>query len=450
MFRPKSPQDTALTRKLGQDNGDGPRRSSLDYGDLKVRIHRQLIERLDLSKLDTIPLETLQIQIRHITEALLAEEGTPLNRQERDRIVVEVQHETFGLGPIEPLMRDATISDVLVNGPREVYIERRGKLERTGVQFRDDAHLMQVIERIVSKVGRRVDESSPMVDARLPDGSRVNAIIPPLALDGPILSIRRFAADPYKMKDLLDFRTLTPVLAETLDASVRARLNILVSGGTGAGKTTLLNVLSDAIPNTERIVTIEDSAELQLQQDHVVRLETRPPNIEGKGAVTQRDLVRNALRMRPDRIIVGEVRGPEALDMLQAMNTGHDGSISTVHANSTRDALSRLETMILMAGFALPNRAMREYVSSALDLLIHVARLSDGTRKIIRLTEVVGMEGDLITLQDIFVFDQKGIGPQGEVLGHHRATGVRPRFADRLKAAGILLDPSIFDPARKQ
>ncbi len=450
MFRPKSSQDTALTRKLGQDNGDGPRRGSLDYSDLKVRIHRQLIERLDLSKLDTIPLETLQIQIRHITEALLAEEGTPLNRQERDRIVVEVQHETFGLGPIEPLMRDTTISDVLVNGPREVYIERRGKLERTDVQFRDDAHLMQVIERIVSKVGRRVDESSPMVDARLPDGSRVNAIIPPLALDGPILSIRRFAADPYKMKDLLDFGTLTPVLAETLDASVRARLNILVSGGTGAGKTTLLNVLSNAIPNTERIVTIEDSAELQLQQDHVVRLETRPPNIEGKGAVTQRDLVRNALRMRPDRIIVGEVRGPEALDMLQAMNTGHDGSISTVHANSTRDALSRLETMILMAGFALPNRAMREYVSSALDLLIHVARLSDGTRKIIRLTEVVGMEGELITLQDIFVFDQKGIGPQGEVLGHHRATGVRPRFSDRLKTAGILLDPSIFDPARKQ
>jgi len=295
-----------------------------------------------------------------------------------------------------------------------------------------------------------VDESLPMVDARLQDGSRMNAIIPPLALDGPVLSIRRFAADPYRIPDLLGFGTLTPTIAETIDAAVRARLNILISGGTGSGKTTLLNVLSNAIPNSERIVTIEDSAELQLQQDHVVRLETRPPNIEGKGAVTQRDLVRNALRMRPDRIVVGEVRGPEALDMLQAMNTGHDGSISTLHANSTRDALSRLETMILMAGISLPSRAMRDYIASALDLLIHLARVSDGTRKIIRVTEIVGMEGELITLQDIFVFDQKGIGPDGAVLGHHRATGVRPRFAERLKTAGIVLDPAIFDPARKQ
>ncbi len=437
-------------RVLSQDNGDAPKRSVLEYADLKAKIHRQLIEQLDLSKISLIPLETLQSQIRHITEDLLAAEGTPLNRQERERIVIEVEHETFGLGPIEPLMRDPTISDILVNGPREVYIERRGMLERTDVQFRDDAHLMQVIERIVSKVGRRVDESTPMVDARLQDGSRVNAIIPPLALDGPILSIRRFAVDPFKMVDLLNFQTLTPTLAEILEAAVKARLNMLISGGTGSGKTTLLNVVSNGIPNTERIVTIEDSAELQLQQDHVVRLETRPANIEGKGAVTQRDLVRNALRMRPDRIIVGEVRGAEALDMLQAMNTGHDGSISTVHANSTRDGLSRIETMVLMAGISLPGRAMREYISSALDLLIHLARLSDGTRKIVRVTEVVGMEGDMITLQDIFIFDQKGIGPNGEVLGQHRATGVRPRFADRLKAAGIQLNPAVFEPARKQ
>lgn len=450
MFRSKRPENLAATRKTGPDNGDTPSRADLAYADLKTKIHRQLIERLDLSKIETIPLETLQLQIRHITEALLAEEGTPLSRQERDRIVVEVQHETFGLGPIEPLMRDPTISDVLVNGPREVYIERHGKLERTDVMFRDDGHLMQIIERIVSKVGRRVDESSPMVDARLPDGSRVNAIIPPLALDGPILSIRRFAADPYRMADLVEFGTFTPTLAETLEAAVRARLNMLISGGTGSGKTTLLNVLSNAIPNTERIVTIEDSAELQLQQDHLVRLETRPANIEGKGAVAQRDLVRNALRMRPDRIVVGEVRGAEALDMLQAMNTGHDGSISTIHANSTRDALSRLETMVLMAGLTLPSRAIREYIGSALNLLIHLARFSDGTRKIVRVTEVVGMEGDLITLQDIFIFDQQGIGPNGEVLGRHRATGVRPRFADRLQLAGIHLDPSVFDPSRKQ
>ncbi len=450
MSRSRQSDEGVANRMVAGDNGDGSRRGVLDYAALKTRIHRQLIEQLDLAKLGTIPLAALQMQIRRITEELLAEEGTPLNRQERDRIVIEVEHETFGLGPIEPLMRDPVISDILVNGAKEVYIERRGKLERTDVQFRDDAHLLQIIERIVSKVGRRVDESCPMVDARLQDGSRVNAIIPPLALDGPILSIRRFAVDPFKLPDLLSFGTLTPTLAEILVAAVKARLNVLISGGTGSGKTTLLNVLSNAIPNSERIVTIEDSAELQLQQDHVVRLETRPANIEDKGAVTQRDLVRNALRMRPDRIIVGEVRGAEALDMLQAMNTGHDGSISTIHANSTRDGLSRVETMVLMAGIALPGRAMREYISSALDLLIHLARLSDGTRKIVRVTEVVGMESDTITLQDIFIFDQKGIGPEGEVLGQHRATGVRPRFAERLKAAGIQLDPAVFEPARKQ
>ncbi len=450
MLQPKRLSENGGNGIPGHGNGDTATRGSLEYAELKTKVHRQLIEQLDLSKLGTIPLGTLQTQIRHITEQLIAAEGTPLSRQDRERIVLEVEHETFGLGPIEPLMRDPTISDVLVNGAKEVFVERRGRLERTAVQFRDDAHLLQIIERIVSKVGRRVDESCPMVDARLADGSRVNAIIPPLALDGPVLSIRRFAADPLKVTDLVSFGTLTQTLADTIQAAVKARLNILVSGGTGSGKTTLLNVLSNAIPNSERIVTIEDSAELQLQQDHVVRLETRPPNIEGKGAVAQRDLVRNALRMRPDRIVVGEVRGAEALDMLQAMNTGHDGSLSTVHANSTRDALSRIETMVLMAGISLPGRAMREYISSALDLLIHLARLSDGTRKVMKVTEVVGMESDTVTLQDIFIFDQKGVGPNGEVLGHHRATGVRPRFADRLKAAGISLDPAVFEPTRKQ
>jgi pilus assembly protein CpaF len=450
MFRLRGVGDSMASGKLNGDNGTRSSGLGAEYAEIKARIHRQLIERLDLSKLETIPLETLHQQIRRVTETLLAEVDAPLNRHEREQILIEVQHETFGLGPIEPLMQDPSISDILVNGSGEVYVERRGKLERTTAQFRDDAHLMQIIERIVSTVGRRVDESSPMVDARLPDGSRVNAIIPPLALDGPVLSIRRFAVDPFKMPDLLSFGTLTPTLAELLKAVVQARLNILVVGGTGSGKTTLLNVLSDAIPNSERIVTIEDSAELQLQQEHVVRLETRPANIEGKGQVTQRDLVRNALRMRPDRIIVGEVRGAEALDMLQAMNTGHDGSISTIHANSTRDALSRIETMVLMAGISLPSRAMREYISSALDLLIHLARLSDGTRKVIKVTEVVGLEGDMVTLQDIFIFEQKGIGPDGKVLGRHRATGIRPRFVDRLKAAGVGLDPEVFDPTQKQ
>ena len=420
------------------------------YYELKNRIHRQLIERLDLTKIGVLPADVLQQQIRRVVEDMLVDDETPLSRQEREQIIVEVQHETFGLGPIEPLMQDPSVSDVLVNGPKHVYIERRGKLERTKVIFRDDAHLLQVIDRIVSAVGRRIDESSPMVDARLADGSRVNAIIPPLALDGPVLSIRRFAADPYKMSDLIEFGTLTPALAEFIRAAVQARLNVLVSGGTGAGKTTLLNVLSNAIPSSERIVTIEDSAELQLQQDHVVRLETRPPNIEGSGAVSQRDLVRNALRMRPDRIVVGEVRGPEVLDMLQAMNTGHDGSLSTVHANSARDALSRLETMVLMSGMTLPLRAMRDYIASALDMVIHVGRLSDGTRKVMRVAEISGMEEDVVTTQDIFMFQQDGIGQDGRVRGFHRATGIRPKFMERLVRAGIQLGPDVFDPANYQ
>jgi pilus assembly protein CpaF len=430
-------------------NGDLPRGAEAARYELKTRVHRQLIERLDLTKLNLLPVESVQQQIRRIVEDMLVEDGTPLSRQERDQIVVEVQHETFGLGPIEPLMQDPTVNDILVNGPRDIYVERRGKLQKTGAIFRDNAHLMQIIERIVSAVGRRVDESSPMVDARLKDGSRVNAIIPPLALDGPVLSIRRFAVDPFKMSDLLAFGTLTPALADVLRGAVRARLNTLVSGGTGAGKTTMLNILSNAIPDDERIVTIEDSAELQLQQDHVVRLETRPANIEGAGAVTQRDLVRNALRMRPDRIVVGEVRGGEVLDMLQAMNTGHDGSLSTVHANSTRDALSRIETMVLMSGLALPVRAMRDYIASALDLIIQLARLSDGTRRLTRVTEIVGMEEDIITTQDIFVFEQQGIDEQGRVRGYHRATGVRPRFSDRLERAGIHLPSELFDPSKR-
>ena len=445
--------DAAPAIAVGSTGPNGRRElpdARAGYYELKNRVHRQLIERIDLTKIGVLPADVLQQQIRRIVEDMLVDDDTPLSRQEREQIIVEVQHETFGLGPIEPLMQDPSVSDVLVNGPKHVYIERRGRLERTKVIFRDDAHLLQIIDRIVSAVGRRIDESSPMVDARLADGSRVNAIIPPLALDGPVLSIRRFAADPLKMSDLIEYETLTPALAEFVRAAVQARLNVLVSGGTGAGKTTLLNVLSNAIPTTERIVTIEDSAELQLQQEHVVRLETRPPNMEGAGAVTQRDLVRNALRMRPDRIVVGEVRGGEVLDMLQAMNTGHDGSLSTVHANSARDALSRLETMVLMSGLTLPLRAMRDYIASALDMVIHVGRLSDGSRKVLRVVEISGMEEDVVTTQDIFLFQQDGIGPDGRVRGFHRATGIRPKFMDRLVRAGIQLGPETFNPTKPQ
>jgi len=444
--RPEKATGPTLAALLGAGQGKGDEASF----ELRHRIHRQLIDRIDLSKLDSLPAELVQQQIRRILEDLLAGDETPLSRQEREQLVIDVQHETFGLGPIEPLMRDPTVADILVNGPYEVYVERRGKLERTDVIFRDDAHLLQIIERIVSQVGRRVDESSPMVDARLPDGSRVNAIIPPLALDGPILSIRRFAVEAYRMADLLGFGTLTPALAEFLLTAVKARLTLLISGGTGSGKTTLLNVLSTAIPESERIISIEDSAELQLQQEHVVRLETRPPNIEGKGTVTQRDLVRNALRMRPDRIIVGEVRGAEVLDMLQAMNTGHDGSLCTVHANSTREALGRLETMILMSGIALPVRAAREYICSALDMVVHLARFSDGSRKIVRVTEVTGMEESVVSTQDIFVYEQEGVDQDGRVLGFHRATGVRPKFTERILRMGIHLGPEAFDPSVRQ
>jgi pilus assembly protein CpaF len=414
------------------------------YQDLKSTIHRKLVDRLDLSTVSEIPLEQLSGIIKAVVENLITAEGIPLTRVERERLVIEIQHETLGLGPLEPLLQDPEIADILVNGSNQVYIEKHGKLVRTEVTFKDDDHLMTVIERIVSKVGRRVDESSPLVDARLPDGSRVNVIIPPLSLDGPVVSIRRFGVSPLKMENLLEYQSLTEDMAKTFEAMVKARLNILVSGGTGAGKTTLLNIISAHVPDTERMVTIEDSAELILQQEHVVRLETRPPNIEGRGTVTQRDLVRNALRMRPDRIIVGEVRGGEALDMLQAMNTGHDGSISTIHANSPRDALARLETMVLMAGFDIPARAIREQMSSALNLIIQVARLSDGSRKIVKVTEITGMEGDVTVMQDIFTFEKKGLNEDGRVMGQFRPTGVRPKFLDNIHAAGIHLGSDIF------
>ncbi|MBI5575999.1 MAG: CpaF family protein [Deltaproteobacteria bacterium] len=414
------------------------------YQELKSTIHRRLIDRLDLSTVADISAEQLSGIIKTVVENMIAQEGVPLTRSERERLILEIQHETLGLGPLEPLLQDPGISDIMVNGPEQVFVERQGKLVRTEVTFKDNDHLMSVIERIVSKVGRRVDESSPLVDARLSDGSRVNVIIPPLAIDGPAMSIRRFGASPLKMENLLVNGSLTEEMAAAFDAIVRSRLNLLISGGTGAGKTTLLNILSSSIPVNERIITIEDAAELILQQEHTVRLETRQPNVEGKGAVTQRDLVRNALRMRPDRIIVGEVRGAEALDMLQAMNTGHDGSISTIHANTPRDALSRIETMVLMAGLELPSRAIREQISSALNVIVQVCRMSDGTRKIVTVSEVTGMEGDVIVLQDIFVFDRKGIDREGKVAGAYRPTGIRPKFLDAVHAAGIHLGAQIF------
>jgi len=415
------------------------------YQELKSRIHHRLLESLDLSNLARLSQDVLQAEITRAVEGLVQTESMPLNSLERDRLIVEVLHETLGLGPLEPLLQDPHIADILVNGSQQVYVERFGKLELTDVVFKDDTHLMHIIDRIVSQVGRRVDEASPMVDARLPNGSRVNAIIPPVSLTGPVLSIRQFGKDPLQMKDLLAFQTLTPAMAEVLMGAVRARLNILVSGGTGSGKTTLLNILSGSIPAAERIITIEDSAELQLHQKHVVRLETRPPSIEGTGLVSQRDLVRNALRMRPDRIIVGEVRGSEVLDMLQAMNTGHDGSLCTIHTNSARDALTRLETMVLMAGINIPERALREWICAALDLIVQLARSSDGTRKVVSVSEIVGMEGTVITTQDIFVFEKEGINKEGTVLGRHKATGIRPKFAERLEQAGIPLPTELFE-----
>jgi len=416
-----------------------------DFGNVKNAIHRKLIQKLNLDRLTEINREDVRREVGVILETLVVGESTPMNLQERERLAQEVLDEVFGLGPLEPLLADPTVSDILVNSYKRVYVERRGILEATGIQFRDDVHLMAIIDRIVSAIGRRVDESSPMVDARLADGSRVNAIIPPLAVDGPCLSIRRFGKDPLVAEDLLNNRSLTAPMLELLSGCVKARLNILISGGTGAGKTTLLNVLSSSISNRERIVTVEDAAELQLKQEHVVRLETRPPNIEGKGAVQQRQLVINSLRMRPDRIIVGEVRGEEALDMLQAMNTGHDGSLTTIHANTPRDALARLETMVAMSNLGIPDSAIRRQISSAIDLVIQVSRLSDGTRKVITVAEITGMEGDVISMQDIFVFRKRGVRETGEVLGDFVATGIRPKFAERLLVSGIQFPISMFN-----
>jgi pilus assembly protein CpaF len=421
-----------------------------DFGAVKSAIHRRLIQKLNLDRLTEINREDVRREVGQILEALVVGESTPMNLQERERLAQEVLDEVFGLGPLEPLLADPTISDILVNGHKHVYIERKGKLEQTGIQFRDDIHLMTIIDRIVSAIGRRVDESSPMVDARLADGSRVNAIIPPLAVDGPCLSIRRFGRDPLRADDLIANKSLTPAMLELLRGCVKARLNILVSGGTGAGKTTFLNVLSSYISDRERIVTIEDAAELQLHQEHVVRLETRPANIEGKGSIHQRQLVINSLRMRPDRIIVGEVRGEEALDMLQAMNTGHDGSLTTVHANTPRDALSRLETMVAMSKMNIPEKAIRRQISSALDVVVQVSRLSDGTRKVVTVSEITGMEGDIVTMQDIFVFQKRGIRENGEVLGEFVPTGIRPKFAERLLLSGIQFPMSMFDISAKR
>jgi pilus assembly protein CpaF len=420
-----------------------------DFGAVKSTIHRKLLQKLNLDRLTEIRREDVRREVAQILEALVVGESTPMNLQERERLAQEVLDEVFGLGPLEPLLADPTVSDILVNTHKHVYVERRGILEMTGVQFRDDIHLMSIIDRIVSAIGRRVDESSPMVDARLADGSRVNAIIPPLAVDGPCLSIRRFGRDRLMADDLIENHTLTRPMLDLLAGCVKARLNILISGGTGAGKTTLLNVLSSYISDRERIVTIEDAAELQLRQQHVVRLETRPPNIEGKGAIQQRQLVINSLRMRPDRIIVGEVRGEETLDMLQAMNTGHDGSLTTIHANSPRDALSRLETMVAMASLNIPENATRRQIASALDLVVQVGRLSDGTRKVTSMCEILGMEGDVVTMQDIFVFQKWGVKENGEVLGDFMPTGIRPKFAERLAVSGVKLPATMFEPPRR-
>src|SRR5438132_2354089 len=426
---------------LGTGNSD---RNGKNLEELKRIIHGKLVDKLDLSRVSDLAGDTLRREIRLVVERLCDTENPLLNRMGRERVIDEVLDETFGFGPLEALLKDPTISDILINGPHNIFIERRGKLEKTDVKFRDNDHLLQIIDRIVSKVGRRVDETSPMVDARLPDGSRVNAIIPPLALDGPSVSIRRFGTNPLKLEDLLNYKAFTPEMAMLLEAAIKARLNIIISGGTGCGKTTLLNTLSSFIPSDDRIITIEDAAELQLQQAHVVRLETRPPNIEGKGAVTTRDLVRNALRMRPERIIVGECRGAEALDMLQAMNTGHAGSMTTLHANSPRDAQARLETMVMMAGLELPMKAMRQQIASAIDIIIQANRLQGGPRKVTSLTEVMGMEQDVIIMQDIFRFKQLGIDQNGRAYGQFEATGVRPSFVNRLEAAGIKLPCNLF------
>ncbi len=420
-----------------------------EYFELKTRIHDRLLDIVDLSLIESLDGDALKSQISVLVQRILSEENfaVPLNSVERERLFTEIQDEVMGLGPIESLLKDPAVTDILVNTYKHVYVEKLGKLEHTNVRFKDDAHLMRIIDKIVSAVGRRIDESSPMVDARLLDGSRVNAIIPPLAVDGPIVSIRRFAVTPLELNDLIILKTFPPEIAEILKGIVKAKLNVLISGGTGSGKTTLLNVLSRFIPEDERIVVIEDAAELQIKQEHLVRMETRPPNIEGKGEVTQRDLVKNSLRMRPDRIIVGEVRGKEAFDMLQAMNTGHEGSLTTIHANTSRDALMRLETMVAMANFDLPSEFLRRYVSSAIDVVIQASRLTDGTRKLVALEEITGMEGNIITTQEIFSFQQTGIDENNKIKGEFRFKGIRPKFIDKFITAGIEVSQGLFNSA---
>jgi pilus assembly protein CpaF len=416
-----------------------------EYQQVKADLHRKILDRLDLEKLGRSTGDSAREEVLVLIRSSVNSEAVPLSFAEREQLSREILDEIFGLGPLEPLLKDPTISDILVNRFDRVYVERAGKLEITGLSFKDNQHLMQIIDRIVSRIGRRVDESSPMVDARLQDGSRVNAIIPPLALDGACLSIRRFGRDPITARNMLDNKTLTEPMLEMLSAMVKGRLNLLISGGTGAGKTTVLNVLSGYIPNSERIVTIEDAAELQLKQEHVVRLETRPPNIEGKGSVRMRQLVINSLRMRPDRIVVGEVRGEEAFDMLQAMNTGHEGSLTTVHANSPRDALARVENMVSMANLNIPERAIRQQIANAVHAVVQVARLSDGSRKVLTISEVTGMDGDMITLQDVFVFERTGVDESGKVRGVFHSTGHPPQFAERLATAGCRLSPALFE-----
>jgi pilus assembly protein CpaF len=419
------------------------------YQQMKSRLHQLLLGKLDLEALERMTTERLREELTVMVERLLNEENMVVNSVERRGLVRDIQHEMLGLGPLEPLLADPTISDILVNGAHQVYVERRGQLSLTNVTFADDAHLMKIIDKIVSRIGRRVDESSPMADARLADGSRVNVIIPPLALDGPVMSIRRFSVVPLTMEKLIEFKTLTPAMAEVLKCLATAEVNLLISGGTGSGKTTLLNIMSGYIDAGERIVTIEDAAELQLRQPHVIRLETRPPNIEGKGEITQRSLVRNALRMRPDRIILGETRGGEALDMLQAMNTGHEGSMTTVHANTARDALGRLENMLAMGGMNLPSKVARAQIASAINVVVQTNRLTDGRRKLISISEITGVEGDTISMQDVFMFKQTGVEADGTVKGYFQASGVRPRFMERLKARGLTLPEALFDPTRK-
>ncbi len=435
--------------KFNQSSGNGASDRSARIQELRAEIHRKLIDRLDLGQITEENKENVKSQVRPVVMEMISAKPTPISHQERVSLSEDILDEVFGFGPLEALLKDHDITDILINNYKEIYIEKNGKLQKAESKFRDDKHLLQIIDRVVSRIGRRVDETMPMVDARLPDGSRVNAIIPPLAISGPAMSIRRFGVNPFTLDNLLERGSIIPEMVEFLEGAVRAKLNILISGGTGSGKTTLLNILTSFIPRDERIITIEDSAELLLQQPHVVRLETRPPNIEGHGEITQRELLYNTLRMRPDRIILGEVRGAEALDMLQAMNTGHEGSLTTIHANTPRDAMSRVETMVSMSGIELPLRVVRQQISSAVHLIVQTTRMTDGTRKLLAISEIVGMEGEVVTMQEILKFKQESVDSEGKVHGAYVSTGVRPRCMNRLEAAGIRISPDVFKPGVK-